>query len=101
MISRLIQAGEPSKAEALINGDDQLLPQTNFTNNDAPVNGSNDYRFSIGKLPVWAKKQIFERSGSLTPPSPTFSSKGIFKSKFFPHLRILKLKNNSPQCRSS
>lgn len=75
MIARLMQAGEPSKSRAIVT-DDQIPPQTSLSNTETPINGNNDYRFSIGKLPVWAKKQIFERSGSLTPPSPTFNQKG-------------------------
>jgi hypothetical protein len=75
MMARLLQAGEPSKLR-VINADDPLPMQTDLSNSEAPVNGPNDYRFSIGKLPVWAKKQIFERSGSLTPPSPTLNQKG-------------------------
>jgi len=40
----------------------------------------NDYKFSIGKLPVWAKKQIFDRTGSLTPPASPLNQKGTTKN---------------------
>ena len=75
MLARLAQLGQPAKSRAYISG--QVPPvQPEFTDPSegipsGPIVGNeNDYRFSIGKLPVWAKKQIFERAGSLTPPSP-------------------------------
>lgn len=75
MLARLAQLGQPGKSRAYI-GSQGPPVQTEIGDilesspSSQTISGDNDYRFSIGKLPVWAKKQIFERAGSLTPTSP-------------------------------
>lgn len=85
MLARLAQLGQPGKSRAYISNPAPTIVQSEVSdlidpNANTPIAAAdNDYRFSIGKLPVWAKKQIFERAGSLTPPSPSPTSlqKGI------------------------
>ncbi len=74
MLARLAQLGQPGKSRAYI-GSQGPPVQTEIGDilespSSQTIGGDNDYRFSLGKLPVWAKKQIFERAGSLTPTSP-------------------------------
>jgi hypothetical protein len=77
MIARLSQLGQPSKSRAYITNQ-KPNNQEDIMEIEGTTGKGNDYRFSIGKLPVWAKKQIFDRSSSLTPPSSPPNPKGIF-----------------------
>ena len=74
MISRLSQLGQPAKSRAYISAPPVSSDQSEVADLLEPATTDNDYRFNIGKLPVWAKKQFFERGGSLTPPSPSPTS---------------------------
>ena len=73
MISRLSQLGQPAKSRAYITAP-PASDHSEVADLLEPATTDNDYRFNIGKLPVWAKKQFFERGGSLTPPSPSPTS---------------------------
>ena len=87
MISRLSQLGQPAKSRAYITAPPVSNSQPEVADLLEPVanlDGENDYRFRVEKLPVWAKKQFFERGGSLTPPSPSPTSlqKGLTLAPF-------------------
>lgn len=87
MLTRLAQMGQPSKAptRAYITQDENMTPG-NEMNFDPPRSASamalgatnasdasgNDYRFSVGKLPAWAKKQVETAS-----PPPQQVQKGV------------------------
>ena len=90
MLTRLAQMGQPSKAptRAYITQDENTAmtpgPEMNFDQQrsasamaggggEAPGGGAaNDYRFSVGKLPAWAKKQVETAS-----PPPQQGQKGV------------------------
>ena len=94
MLNRLSQlnSASPAKSRAYIAMEpEKQKQQEEIFNNTIPETPSlpssdNDYRFSVGKLPVWAKKQLAGSpgSGSSDPDLP----KGRWAARIGDHVTV-------------
>ena len=67
-----LETASPAKSRAYIAMEAPKAPPETFTSSvpemPPPPSSDNDYRFSVGKLPVWAKKQLATGDGQSAQP---------------------------------